>query len=295
MNIIDPYLHSAACFIWGYENKYRAGAYHMRLFAIRQNSSVLMLGQKTYELPPESIAIFRPGVFYDLRNKEESQRVKLYCCNFDLVRPGPDEAEFLAPVIEPHFRKENIVECTSLYALPEYAALLEPIVISDCPDLCDKVCEIYLSSLENGEYSAEIGSSLLKYVVLTALKRNRTASDYDQFPTYAVAAKALAYIREHFSEPINEKTIAAAIRYHPYYLTRLTKQYFGTTPYRYLMKCRCDYGIFLLQRTTLPIQEIAISCGFSSQAHFSSVIRKELGIPPSEVRKNSTAIPSAAL
>ncbi len=260
----------------------------MRLFALRQNSSVLILGEKNYELPPESVAIFRPGIFYDLRNKEPALRTELYCCNFDLVCPDPERAEFRAPVIEPLFCKENIVDCEPIYSVPEYRALAEPIVISDCPDLCEKVREIYLLSLENSEYSAEIASALLKYTILTALKRIRTATSYDQFPTYAIAAKALAYIREHFSEPINEKTVAAAIRYHPYYLTRLTKQYFGTTPYRYLMKCRCDYGKFLLQRTTLPIQEIAISCGFSSQAHFSSVIRKELGIPPGEVRRNST-------
>ena len=102
-----------------------------------------------------------------------------------------------------------------------------------------------------------------------------------------IARKTMQYIQEHYMEDIDEQSIAAAMNFHPYYLTRLTKRYYDTTPYRYLLQCRCEHGIRLLQNTNLSVGEIAAECGFLSQVHFAKVIRRQTGMAPSEIRKKN--------
>ena len=101
------------------------------------------------------------------------------------------------------------------------------------------------------------------------------------------ARRALSYIDEHFREPISEKSVAAALNFHPYYLARLTKRYFGVTPYRYLTQRRVEEAIRLLSGDkTKTIGDIAAACGFAGPSRFSSVIRRETGMSPGELRKN---------
>lgn len=58
----------------------------------------------------------------------------------------------------------------------------------------------------------------------------------------------------------------------------------GCSPHRYLTQRRIARAQTLLQHTGLALVEIALQCGFCSQAHFSQTFRQATGITPSRYR-----------
>ena len=69
-------------------------------------------------------------------------------------------------------------------------------------------------------------------------------------------------------------------------LPRAFRLYFGTTPHQYLLGRRLARARALLNDTALPIAEVALETGFSSQSHFASTFKKCTGITPHAYRHN---------
>jgi len=60
----------------------------------------------------------------------------------------------------------------------------------------------------------------------------------------------------------------------------------GMTPHRYVLKRRLEQARQLLEHVESSIAEVAITCGFSSQAHLTLAFRKEFGVTPAEYRRH---------
>lgn len=58
----------------------------------------------------------------------------------------------------------------------------------------------------------------------------------------------------------------------------------GVSPYRYLKLRRLNRASELLRDTALSLSEIALRCGFSSQAHFTVHFHREYGVTPGRFR-----------
>lgn len=275
---INPYIRSAAYFPWHIRNRYRNISYHTRLFAIRKHCAIVQYGDTETTVPPETLLILSPGMDYDFQNVDETSRFDLYCCNFDLTEQYKDTHPFVSPDHTPDYDPKKIVDTTV------FPPLAKPLLLTERPELCSLVQTIYERFHTGLPYAAEICSGLVKAVLFQALQIEQTAP-LPLSNGARVAQQTLQYIREHFAEPIDENAIATAMHFHPYYLTRLTQQYYGTTPYQYLRQCRYEHALQLLQHTDMPIGQVAIECGYPSQAHFSRVITKMSGVSPTTLRK----------
>jgi AraC family transcriptional regulator len=66
--------------------------------------------------------------------------------------------------------------------------------------------------------------------------------------------------------------------------TRLFRQTMGCSPYRFVMLRRVEKACFLLEKTLLPLVEIALELGFVSQSHFTSVFHREMRTTPASYR-----------
>ncbi|WP_299043356.1 AraC family transcriptional regulator [uncultured Tateyamaria sp.] len=69
-----------------------------------------------------------------------------------------------------------------------------------------------------------------------------------------------------------------------YQFSRAFRLRAGVAPYKFLIWMRLDRARDLLAATDLPLVEIAYACGFSSQAHLTTVFRKTLGTTPGVYR-----------
>ena len=72
------------------------------------------------------------------------------------------------------------------------------------------------------------------------------------------------------------------------HLRRLFEQHLGATPRAVAKMRRTLFAGQLINETRLPMTEIAISSGFSSQRRFNACIREVYGRPPSALRRRRT-------
>ncbi|MEL6688443.1 MAG: helix-turn-helix domain-containing protein, partial [Pseudomonadota bacterium] len=97
--------------------------------------------------------------------------------------------------------------------------------------------------------------------------------------------RVLDYIEARFGETLTVEDLAAAAGLSATAFSREFKRVVGETPYRFLMTYRVERAQEKLADTTEAMIEIALSCGFSDQAHFSRTFKSVVGQTPREYRK----------
>jgi AraC family transcriptional regulator of adaptative response / DNA-3-methyladenine glycosylase II len=72
------------------------------------------------------------------------------------------------------------------------------------------------------------------------------------------------------------------------YLRQLFVKHVGVAPKAYALYQQCLMAKQLLHQTRLPINQIAIACGFNSVRRFNDAFNKAMQLTPSQVRKSGT-------
>ena len=94
------------------------------------------------------------------------------------------------------------------------------------------------------------------------------------------------YIEEHLGEDLSLEALAAEVGLSPLYLVRAFRSAVGQSPHQYVVARRVEQARRLLTATTLPIAEISLATGFSSQSHLTSWFRRLVGVSPALYRKH---------
>jgi AraC family transcriptional regulator len=97
----------------------------------------------------------------------------------------------------------------------------------------------------------------------------------------------LAYIEEHFNEPIPLTTLAQLARLSsPHYFCRLFKQSLGMPPHRYQTDRRMEQAKLLLARHAVSVTDIGLTVGFGGSNAFATAFRKATGFTPTDYRRS---------
>lgn len=99
-----------------------------------------------------------------------------------------------------------------------------------------------------------------------------------------IVENSLAYINEHFSEPLSLEQLAKNANLSPYYFTRVFTSETGMTPHQYLIAARLNSAKYLLRTNGMSIKEIGFCSGFHSESSFCSTFKKWEKVTPSEYR-----------
>jgi AraC family transcriptional regulator len=94
------------------------------------------------------------------------------------------------------------------------------------------------------------------------------------------------YVRRHLSEPITLADMASASGMSPMHFAAMFRNATGQRPHHYLLEQRILHAKYLMTTTALPLCDIALSTGFSTQAHFSTVFKQYAGATPKQWRLN---------
>jgi AraC family transcriptional regulator len=98
--------------------------------------------------------------------------------------------------------------------------------------------------------------------------------------------RLLDYIEQHLGEDLSLEALAAEVSLSPVYLVRAFRSAVGQSPHRYVVTRRVEQARRLLTTTTVPIAEISLATGFSSQSHLTNWFRRLVGVSPAAYRKH---------
>lgn len=89
------------------------------------------------------------------------------------------------------------------------------------------------------------------------------------------------YIKKHYADAINTKTIADKFGFTPAYLSKLFREYKEITPSEYISLLRIGKAKELLKNCpALSVREIAAVTGYDDPLYFSKVFKKLVGVTP---------------
>ena len=101
---------------------------------------------------------------------------------------------------------------------------------------------------------------------------------------YELAARAAAYLEEHYTDKFSLDAIASTLYIDKIYLAKCFKQATGDTLLQYHNRLRCEEAKRLLSSTDLPIEEVSSQVGYVTPSHFSRLFRKYTNMSPTQYR-----------
>jgi len=109
-----------------------------------------------------------------------------------------------------------------------------------------------------------------------------------EHPAYSVQY-AQAFIDENFSQKIDFSSLSKQSGYSHDRFRHLFKELVGRSPSNYILLKRLQHAQMLLSETNLKNAVIALECGFSNEAQFCSLFKRETGVTPGNYRRQSGA------
>jgi len=94
----------------------------------------------------------------------------------------------------------------------------------------------------------------------------------------------LNFMNEHFTQTVDFRSLSAMAGYSYDRYRHLFKQRTGLSPVRYLLARRMEHARTLLRHTSMSISAVAMESGFSSDAQFCSMFKREYGRTPGQYR-----------
>lgn len=106
-------------------------------------------------------------------------------------------------------------------------------------------------------------------------------------PTSILVKRALAYLHQNYSSPLNRQEIAEAVGVSENYLSEIFRKELGYSPWECLNRFRIQKAKELLRSTVESVASVATHTGYEDPAYFSRVFRKYVKMSPQEYRKEA--------
>ena len=106
--------------------------------------------------------------------------------------------------------------------------------------------------------------------------------------------RAKEMLVSRLDEPISLAELARACKLSPSHFARAFRQTTGQPPHRWLMEQRIEKAKQLLVDSTLSLAQIAWTCGFADQSHFTRVFAQLVQSSPGQWRRHWRTGPVAA-
>ena len=98
------------------------------------------------------------------------------------------------------------------------------------------------------------------------------------------ASKVQEFLDQNFARKLALAEMAAVCGLSPYHFMRAFSRTFGMPPHQYVLDLRLDFAERLLAGSRMAIADIAHLAGFSSQSHFTTVMKQYRGVTPLQAR-----------
>lgn len=123
--------------------------------------------------------------------------------------------------------------------------------------------------------------------ILTDMIVNKTKRVSNQLH-HQLIVNAADYMRTHYGEKIKIEELAKEEFISVYYFIRLFKEYYGVSPYEYLVKHRINMAKEQILQM-VPFEQIARNCGLGNLNNFFRIFKKHTNMTPNQYRSLYTS------
>lgn len=92
------------------------------------------------------------------------------------------------------------------------------------------------------------------------------------------------FLDTHFTDNLSCSDIAVSVGVHPVHLAREFRRHYKCTLGEYTRQLRVEFACRELSKADASLVDIALTSGFSSQSHFSTVFKRLTGMSPAHYR-----------
>jgi len=142
------------------------------------------------------------------------------------------------------------------------------------------------SELEHDREAAKISLAAASSILQLEIERRSGAKDSR---TGGLAgwqiARVRSFIDRNLHRTIHASDLSKVARLSTAHFSRSFKQAFGEPPHTYIVRRRLEEACHLMLTSSASLSEIALSVGFSDQAHLSKLFRYTFGQSPGNWRR----------
>ena len=151
------------------------------------------------------------------------------------------------------------------------------------PQKAFSMSDVFISNIERMTQVLPIQAAVVEYEreFARAVEQVKHDSEHNHY-----VERAKEYVAEHIDESIRVVQIGEALGINENYLTGLFHKYEGITLQHYIRKEKVRQAKELLLYSSYSCSEIAALLCFSTQSHFSSVFKREVGMTPAKYRES---------
>jgi AraC family transcriptional regulator len=219
-------------------------------------------------------------------------------------RLGPGDVSLLTRAADSHWTWSSPIEVVHVYLTHEQLAAtcramyeheveeveLHDTIKADDPAIHRTAMAIAQEAAHGGVGSELLVDSLTTQLSVTILRKHANVifrePDGSQCLTFRQEHLVRDYVQSHLHGRLTLDDLAATTGLSKFHFARCFRASTGTTPHDFVLGQRVDRARRLLLRTSMPLPEVAQTCGFADQSHMNRVFRKRLGTTPGEVRRH---------
>ncbi|CAN7661196.1 AraC family transcriptional regulator [Phyllobacterium sp. LjRoot231] len=146
------------------------------------------------------------------------------------------------------------------------------------------------TELEHDQEAARTSLATASCILQSEMERRSRAKDSR---TGGLAgwqiARVRSFIDENLHRTIHASDLSAVARRSTAHFSRSFKRAFGEPPHTYVVRRRLEEACHLMLTSSATLSEIALSVGFSDQAHLCKLFRPAFGQSPAKWRREHEA------
>jgi AraC family transcriptional regulator len=255
--------------------------YDYELEFFTHGGGAMFIENKLYSIHKGDIVLRRPGQYV-----EGIMPYACYLVCFDLTGNSGktyEDYDFAKPQeFQPYYYNSILDVIPSVFHTPSEEVFLS---------LFENIFEEFINSSDSSPIL--IKSLILKlihelYTDIINIK-NHTETLLSS-PHYGRLKKVKDYVHGNFDKKIVLEDLAKISGLSATYFHRIFTETFNITPNEYLTNVRMDKSRELLVKTSLPVNTVALMCGFDNIPYFSTVFKNYNHISPIDFRRRHSYI-----
>ena len=251
-----------------------------------EGDTLVLCGETEYRLHAGDVLFVNSNVLHKLKRGQRNTPCRINSLLFmpELVSSFPQsiiQQRYIAPLI----RCATLTEILLKSDVPWQKTAIQRFV---------EAFEAFVSDRYGYEILVQVALMQMLLTILENMQDRVCDTDLVQNKDGVRIKQMLAYIHEHYAEPLTVSQIAAASAISESECYRCFRKVLDSSPIDYLLQYRIRAAAGMLSGSDMSISDICFATGFNSPSYFAKVFRQELLISPRKYRSTHQQAASGA-